>query len=288
MNMIPNTNPHPPLLSVNQEWTEVIASQYTASELLGQGNFSYVYAGVRNVDWKQVAIKCVAKTVYSKNITIPGGTQTLPLEVALMQMLSVPPRSRNVVELLEWFDLSDWVVLVLERPSPCSDLQEFCICNNGLLSESLVRNIMWQVVQAARHCCNNGVFHRDIRPENILINTDTMVVKLIDFGNGDLLKDSPYRTFAGTPPYCPPEWLHEGKYLGRPSTVWNLGVLLFYLVCGHVPFMNSDQIINGIIPICHHVSKECSDLISLCLKKDPRSRPTFEDIIRHKWFTMQL
>lgn len=216
----------------------------------------------------------------------PGGTQTLPLEVALMQMLSVPPRSRNVVELLEWFDLSDWVVLVLERPSPCSDLQEFCICNNGLLSESMVRNIMSQVVQAARHCCNHGVFHRDIRPENILINTDTMVVKLIDFGNGDLLKDSPYRTFAGTctvymrsnlgwysgesflcgllnfllfhsgtPPYCPPEWLHEGKYLGRPSTVWSLGVLLFYLVCGHLPFMNSDQIINGIIPICHHVSK---------------------------------
>lgn len=56
---------------------------------------------------------------------------------------------------------------------------------------------MRQVVQAARHCCDCGVLHRDIKGENILINTDTLQVKLIDFGCGDLLKNTPYKIYTG-------------------------------------------------------------------------------------------
>lgn len=67
---------------------------------------------------------------------------------------------------------------------------------NGL-SEVMSQTIMRQVVGAAKHCCDRGVFHRDIKPENIIINPDTLEVKLIDFGCGDLMKDEVYTSFSG-------------------------------------------------------------------------------------------
>lgn len=114
-----------------------------------------------------------------------------------MKIVSKPPHCSNVVELLDWFDLVHKYVLVLERPSPCMDLRDFIESQNGHLSEAQARDIMVQVVQAAHHCCNHGVFHRDIKAENLLINTNTLHIKLIDFGYGVLLKDTPYDEFSG-------------------------------------------------------------------------------------------
>ncbi|XP_058231419.1 serine/threonine-protein kinase pim-1-like [Hemibagrus wyckioides] len=174
-------------------------------------------------------------------ITTPGETNSLPLEVALMQMVSKPYRHENVLELIEWFEMSDCFILILEQPSPCIDLQKFLTGHKGRLSETLAHHIMRQVVQAARHCSDCGVLHCDIKPENILINTDTLQLKLIDFGCGDLLQDSPYRYYAGTEGYFPAEWLCEGEYLG---SIWSLGVLLFDMVCGHLPFQCMGDIVD--------------------------------------------
>lgn len=127
----------------------------------------------------------------------PGETQRLPMEVALMEMVSKPFHCDNVLELIEWFEMPDCFILILERPSPCVDLRHFVHSHKGRLSEPLTQNIMRQVVQAARHCCECGVLHRDIKAENLLVNTDTLQVKLIDFGCGDLLKDTPYTVYAG-------------------------------------------------------------------------------------------
>ncbi|XP_060760594.1 serine/threonine-protein kinase pim-1-like isoform X4 [Neoarius graeffei] len=154
---------------------EVLESRYIQGELLGQGGFGYVFAGVRKEDGKQVAIKYVHKTSDDKYINIPGEKDPLPLEVGLMLMTSTQSHCENVVELLEWFDVTEWIILVLERPSPCMDLQEYCSSYyNNEMPETLVRDIMWQVVQAARHCCDHGVLHRDIKSENLLINTETL------------------------------------------------------------------------------------------------------------------
>ncbi|XP_058271626.1 serine/threonine-protein kinase pim-1-like [Hemibagrus wyckioides] len=107
------------------------------------------------------------------------------------------PYCENVVELLEWFETSEFFILVLERPEYCMDLYKYCRLRDGKLSELESRFIMKQVVKAARHCCDRGVFHRDIKPENILIDTGSLEVKLIDFGCGDLLKDEVYTTYIG-------------------------------------------------------------------------------------------
>ncbi|XP_058235306.1 serine/threonine-protein kinase pim-2-like [Hemibagrus wyckioides] len=217
-------------------------------------------------------------------IAIPGETLKLPLEVALMKMVSKPPSCENMVELLEWFETSDIYILVLERPVPCMDLYRFCKLNNRRLSESVAREVMRQVVQAAHHCCLRGVLHRDIKPNNILINPDTLLVKLIDFGCGDLLIYEPYREYAGTDGYYPPEWVLQREYFGVPATVWSLGIVLYELVHGELPFMSDEELTDG--RLCFHsgVSEECCDLIRLCLEQDPSSRPGFSEIQAHKWF----
>ncbi|XP_047666105.1 serine/threonine-protein kinase pim-1-like isoform X2 [Tachysurus fulvidraco] len=263
---------------------EVFESQYTTGELLGKGGYGSVRAGVRKADGKQVAIKHVGKTTNDVFITFPGETQSLPLEVALMEMVSKPSRCEKVLELFEWFNMSDSYILVLERPSPCTDLRQFLNGHNCRLSETLVKQIMRQLVQAARHCNEHGVLHRDIKAENILINTETLELKLIDFGCGCLLQDTPYKCFAGTWAYCPPEWLCEELYLGVPATIWSLGVVLFDMVCGHLPFSCEDDIIDRNMVFTPGLSRGCRDLILWCLHRHPYVRPTFEEILSHEWF----
>ncbi|XP_047668502.1 serine/threonine-protein kinase pim-3-like [Tachysurus fulvidraco] len=155
-------------------------------------------------------------------ITIPGETIPVPIEVGLMKMVSQPVRCLNMLELLEWFVVQNCLVLVLENPSPCMDLLDFCELHAGKLPEPLARYIMVQVVQAACHCSARGVFHNDIKLENILVNTETLQVKLIDFGVGDPLKGTPYTYCPGTKQYFPPEWCREKLYMAvlPPSGHW--------------------------------------------------------------------
>ncbi|XP_058242912.1 serine/threonine-protein kinase pim-1-like [Hemibagrus wyckioides] len=277
--------PQCPLLeSIITPWV-VFESLYTPGELLGEGGFGTVCAGVRNADGKQVALKYVGKTPCDRFITIPGETQSLPVEVALMKMVSKPLCCKNVLEMLQWFEMSDCFILVLERPSPCMDVQQFLEHHDGWLSEALAQKIMSQVVKAAHHCCNAGVLHRDIKAENLLINPDTLEVKLIDFGCGDLLSDTPFTEYEGTWCFSPPEWVCDGEYLGCPATMWGLGVLLFLLVCGHLPFHNEDEIVYRKMDFAPGLSEACHSLINWCLDPEPECRPTFEEILSHQWFT---
>lgn len=120
----------------------------------------------------------------------------LPLEVALMTIVSQPSECPNIIKLLEWFEGPDVFILILERPMPCTDLFDHCHRLQGRLSEREAKHIMRQVVCAVKHCSDRGVFHRDIKLENLLITEDN-TIKLIDFGCGDLLKEGPFNTFAG-------------------------------------------------------------------------------------------
>lgn len=205
-----------------------------------------------------------------------------------MEMVSRPPHCVKVIELLEWFETSDFFILVLERPNPCMDLGRFCQSHGGLLPEAVVSRIMRQVVEAARHCCDHGVLHRDIKPANILINPVTLEVKLIDFGCGDLLTEDYYSVYSGglsrdaycmlwnaghdeesgslrvsalflhfhsgTADYMPPEFIRDGKYQGIPATVWSLGVLLYYLVSGYLPFQSPKEIAEVCLEFKPHLS----------------------------------
>ncbi|KAF4071660.1 hypothetical protein AMELA_G00275890 [Ameiurus melas] len=243
-----------PDLEQHNDPPAVFESRYTLGKLLGQGGFGSIFEGVRTEDGKEVAIKFVQK-IKVKTMTIPGETQELPVEVALMKMVSRPPRCSNVVELLEWFNMDDQYVMVLERPSPCMDLYKFTNLQGDCLPEAQARDVMLQVIRAARHCCDRGVLHRDIKEENLLINTDTLEVKLIDFGSGDLLKDTPYEEYSGTDFFIPPEFLKNEEYMGIPTAIWGLGVLLFSLICGVYPFFVADVLHDAHLELCPDLSQ---------------------------------
>ncbi|XP_048009393.1 sperm motility kinase X-like [Megalobrama amblycephala] len=138
----------------------------------------------------------------------PGQSKHLTLEIGLTLMANKGPSVPHIIKLLD--------------------------CQDDTDNYSTVQNIR-QVIQAANICCERGVFHRDVKPENLLVNPDTTEVKLIDFGCGVLMKNSAFKDFSGTKAPCPPEIKFDGRYHAKPMTVWSLGILLLKMVCRDFP-----------------------------------------------------
>ncbi|XP_016303422.1 serine/threonine-protein kinase pim-2-like [Sinocyclocheilus anshuiensis] len=252
--------------------------------MLGEGGFGCVYEGKRLEDGLEVAVKIACKPRNMKYIYVPGHPAPLPLEIGLLLLVNKEPRVPEIIQLLDWQDQPERYIMVLECPSPCKDLWDYTMLQGGFLSEDTARFIMTQATMAAHMCCQRGVFHRDVKLENLLINPETLEVKLIDFGCGDLLQDSGYERFCGTPEYCPPEYYVDHKYHGKPTTVWSLGVLLFMLVCGHYPEPRDIEMIDYGIWSKPDLSNDCCHLIRSLLNESPSQRIDLGEILLHEWF----
>ncbi|KAK3513475.1 hypothetical protein QTP70_015478, partial [Hemibagrus guttatus] len=215
-------------------WT----TAYVEGELLGAGGFGCVFAGIRKEDGLPFAIKYVSKMMPYGELQLTG-YGWLHIEIALMVLANAKP-CRKILKILDWYEEPKRYVVILERPEPCMDLEEFSSKRGGHLTELEARIVMFQLMEALQHCKSQGILHRDVKPENILIQTDTYHVKLFDFGCGDLIKDF-YNKFAGTYKYAPPEWFIQGQYLADPATVWSVGVTLYRLVCGCLAFETIEE-----------------------------------------------
>ncbi|RMC02629.1 hypothetical protein DUI87_20784 [Hirundo rustica rustica] len=130
----------------------------------------------------------------------------------------------------------------MERPEQWQDLLEFLL-ERDVLCEEMAHWIFCQVLEAVWHCTACHVLHQDIKLENILVERESGDVKLIDFGCGTFLQEQAYTQFAGTRLYSPPEWICLGYYHGHAATVWSLGVLLYVMVCGSLPFQEDRDIV---------------------------------------------
>ncbi|XP_050951859.1 serine/threonine-protein kinase pim-2-like [Labeo rohita] len=262
-------------------------SLYEVGNKISAGMFGSVFQGTQKSDGQQVAIKFIPKRKIDKYINFPGYSKPLLMEVALNLLLKKAPSSPNIVYMLEWFEEEDQHILILEYPRPCLTLLGMRLdCECRTLNETQARGLMFQAVLAAKHCIDQGVFHRDIKPSNILVNTETMEVKLIDFGSGDLVQKSGYQyEFRGR--HRPPEFYTKRKYHAGPTTVWTLGFMLFQMVTGRPAFRTEEDIIAGDLTFDSSLSRECQDVINQCLIRDPDKRVTLEQLLDHKWFQQE-
>lgn len=259
---------------------------YQVGSVLGKGGFGTVYRGWRMSDMAPVAVKQVAKNRIHRYDTV--NNVKVPREIALLLRLN---SVEHVVQLLDWIEKDDSFLLIFDRPDPCTDLFDH-ITANKFIPEYECRPLFKQLVETVKECYEAGVVHRDIKDENILITKDRNrkpVLKLIDFGSGAMVnKDNhPYIDFDGTRVYAPPEWILSDTYTAIPAAVWSLGVLLYDMVVGDIPFETDDSILNNYLEFKndYRLSDHVVNLIKMCLSQNPNERPSLEDILEHPWIT---
>ncbi|VDM45742.1 unnamed protein product [Toxocara canis] len=209
----------------------------------------------------------------------------MPTEICLLEMCRGTP---GVVRLIDWFANSKGFLIVMERPEEFMDLFDL-ISIYGSLSEMIARSIFIQIVNTV--CClyaDHGVFHRDIKDENIIVNMRTGEVVLVDFGAAALISKTDTKKFQGTRSYCPPEWFKRVTYMPMEATVWSLGIVLYVLVTGSLPFRNEIQICLGRLTIPKRISEDCEHLIRRCLAVTPERRADLIELRQHRWLCQPI
>ncbi|KAI3372757.1 hypothetical protein L3Q82_022717, partial [Scortum barcoo] len=168
--------------------------------------------------------------------------------------------TKFTISLMDYYDLNQELILVLEHPVPVTSSDTF-----------------------SQELQSKNIFHRDIKLENILIETSSDVprLRLIDFGLSCFTKKtSLYRTFYGTA-HIPPEWYQCWTYRAGPTTVWQLGVVLYEIL--HGTSFETTMFLNNRLTINEQLSQSCQDVLRLCLAADPQQRPSLEQLQLHPW-----
>ncbi|KAM3723847.1 Serine/threonine-protein kinase [Dirofilaria immitis] len=257
--------------------------KYTILEELGRGGFGIVYKAKRNEDNAPVAVKFVEhKRVREWTMKCK---QLIPTEICLLEMCRSVP---GVVQLIDWFANSKGFLIVMERPEQCLDLFDL-ISVYGYLDEDIARSIFVQILNTTCLLYNTyGIFHRDIKDENVIIDMHTGEAMLVDFGAAALISEACIKEFQGTRSYCPPEWFKRLTYMPSEATVWSLGIVLYVMVSGCLPFQNEIQICLGRFTIPKHISKDCENLLRQCLAVTPSRRPDLLEIFKHQWLNQPI
>lgn len=240
---------------------------------LGTGRFGTVKLVRYRPTGSLFALKFLKKDQYLKEkLPYP------PREPELMKGLRHP----NILRLYRTIEQPHGIALVTEYVE--GEELFYYIANRKYLSEEECRELMWQLLSALEYLHEHGICHRDLKPENILIN-EYGELKIIDFGLGNFCgRDAILNTFCGSPDFaCPEVYLGKG-YHGEAADVWTLGVLLFGMANGRLPFEDAKAIVmlNLSWPSQPRLSNELRDLLWRILQYES-NRYTLDDILNHPW-----
>ncbi|XP_036432439.1 NUAK family SNF1-like kinase 1 [Colossoma macropomum] len=252
--------------------------RYELLETLGRGTYGKVKKAIERHSGREVAIKSIRK----EKIKDEQDMVHIRREIEIMSSLRHP----HIISIYEVFENKDKIVIVMEYASK-GELYDY-ISERRRLTERETRHFFRQIVSAVHYCHKNGVVHRDLKLENVLLD-ENCNIKIADFGLSNLYhKDKLLQTFCGSPLYASPEIVNGRPYRGPEVDSWALGVLLYTLVYGTMPFDGGDhknlirQISNGEYREPTQ-SSDARGLIRWMLMVNPDRRATVEDIANHWW-----
>jgi serine/threonine protein kinase len=165
----------------------------------------------------------------------------------------------------------------------------------GTLDENLACDLFHQMINAIDYCHQNSIIHRDLKLENVLLDPTadqrSYHLRLIDFGLGTLAAPNALlSTSCGSPHYASPDLINGKEYLAAPIDMWNLGVILFAMLCGHLPFVHADTntLYDLICDLDYRfsgtVSDSAKDLVQNLLTGSQHDRYTVQQVRRHPWY----
>uniref|UniRef100_UPI00358EFBC5 MAP/microtubule affinity-regulating kinase 3-like n=1 Tax=Myxine glutinosa TaxID=7769 RepID=UPI00358EFBC5 len=254
---------------------------YRLLKTIGKGNFAKVKLARHLLTGREVAIKIIDKTQLN-----PSSLQKLFREVRIMKMVNHP----NVVKLFEVIETEKTLYLVMEYASG-GEVFDYLVAH-GRMKEKEARAKFRQIVSAVQYCHRKRIVHRDLKAENLLLDGD-MNIKLADFGfSNEFSPGGKLDTFCGSPPYAAPELFQGKKYDGPEVDVWSLGVILYTLVSGSLPFDGQnlkelrERVLRGKYRIPFYMSTDCENLLKRLLVLNPLKRGTLEQIMCDKWMNM--
>ena len=265
-----------------KDYFSSFAKHYSLKTKIGEGGYGDVYLVKQRADRTTLAAKIVKKQEITQWVVTKAGVK-LPSEVWLLSTLS----HTNIIEFYGYHKLSTRWVLLLNYNVHYSDLftvvQEY-----GALSEASSKTIIHQLYNVINYCFTQDVDHRDIKAENILVNTTTLHIKLIDFGSATFCKmDTPYTEGRGTSLFLPPEHHSQSFYYPNEAAVWSLGCLTYFMLLGDVPFHTDEEIVycefEGFNYAFLAMSKKCQLFITQCLEKSREERLKWSEVKHHLW-----
>ncbi|XP_033953159.1 MAP/microtubule affinity-regulating kinase 4 isoform X2 [Pseudochaenichthys georgianus] len=251
---------------------------YRLLKTIGKGNFAKVKLARHILTGREVAIKIIDKTQLN-----PTSLQKLFREVRIMKTLNHP----NIVKLFEVIETEKTLYLIMEYASG-GEVFDYLVAH-GRMKEKEARAKFRQIVSAVHYCHRKNIVHRDLKAENLLLDADSNI-KIADFGfSNEFTAGSKLDTFCGSPPYAAPELFQGKKYDGPEVDIWSLGVILYTLVSGSLPFDGQnlkelrERVLRGKYRVPFYMSTDCEGILRRFLVLNPSKRCSLDVRKRHSY-----
>ncbi|XP_070573974.1 testis-specific serine/threonine-protein kinase 1-like [Ptychodera flava] len=254
-------------------------------DVIGEGAYAKVKGGVYRESGKPVAVKIVTKKKSGR--AFQKQKKFLPRELEIITNVD----HKNIVRTYDVIETKQKVYIIMERAAN-GDLLSFVQKSGTLIPEKISKKIFRELAEAVKYCHENSIVHRDLKCENILLD-EKLHVKLSDFGFSrrcpvNILSD----TFCGSTAYCSPEIIQGKPYLPRTADVWSLGVVLYILLTGMMPYDDANprsqlkEQQSGQLPFCENLGKlsqSARNLLEAMLNPNEDKRATIDDVLNSEY-----